>query len=236
MAEINQIKKPSQFVAQQGWRGLMRGLSYPLFTVGAINSLFFGAYGWALEAVDGTDSPGPQAVFSAGCLAGAAQLVLATPVDLVKVRLQAQQGRYRGPGHCLASLHRAGGLAGCYRGLPAQAARDIIASGLYFLIYSQAAGPEAGPTQIFLAGGLAGLLSWQAILPLDVLKSRLQADCEMRPRYTGLADCLVQSVRQDGVRVLGRGFIMMSVRAFPLNGATFLGYEYTKKLLERLHA
>ena len=72
----------------------MRGLSYPLFTVGAINSLFFGAYGSALEAVDGTDCPGPRTVFTAGCLAGAAQLVLATPVDLVKVRLQAQQGRF----------------------------------------------------------------------------------------------------------------------------------------------
>ena len=57
-------------------------------------------------------------------------------------------GRYRGPGHCLASLYRAGGLPGCYRGLHAQAARDILASGLYFLIYSQAAGPEAGPTQV----------------------------------------------------------------------------------------
>ena len=81
----------------------------------------------------------------------------------VLTRCTVGAGRYRGPGHCLASLYRAGGLPGCYRGLPAQvlpaavscypplpaqAARDIIASGLYFLIYSQAAGPEAGPTQV----------------------------------------------------------------------------------------
>ena len=32
------------------------------------------------------------AVFAAGCVAGAAQLTIAVPVDLVKVRLQAQQG------------------------------------------------------------------------------------------------------------------------------------------------
>ena len=36
--------------------------------------------------------PTYTAVFGAGCVAGAAQLTIAVPVDLVKVRLQAQQG------------------------------------------------------------------------------------------------------------------------------------------------
>ena len=36
--------------------------------------------------------PTYTAVFAAGCVAGAAQLSIAVPVDLVKVRLQAQQG------------------------------------------------------------------------------------------------------------------------------------------------
>ena len=36
--------------------------------------------------------PTYTAVFAAGCVAGAAQLTIAVPVDLVKVRLQAQQG------------------------------------------------------------------------------------------------------------------------------------------------
>jgi len=44
-------------------------------------------------------------VFAAGCIAGFAQLSLAVPVDLVKVRLQAHQGRYRGPFDCLKQIH-----------------------------------------------------------------------------------------------------------------------------------
>ena len=41
--------------------------------------------------------PGLLTVFTAGCVAGAAQLSLAVPVDLVKVRLQAgaRSSQYR---------------------------------------------------------------------------------------------------------------------------------------------
>ena len=38
-------------VYQDGLRSLLRGLSYPLYSVGAINSLFFGVYTRALEAM-----------------------------------------------------------------------------------------------------------------------------------------------------------------------------------------
>ena len=70
----------------------MRGLSYPIFSVGVINSLFFGAYTSTLSAICHTDTPSYSQVVSAGCVAGAVQLVLAVPVDLIKVRLQAHQG------------------------------------------------------------------------------------------------------------------------------------------------
>ena len=36
-------------IYQDGLRSLLRGLSYPLYSVGAINSLFFGVYTRALE-------------------------------------------------------------------------------------------------------------------------------------------------------------------------------------------
>jgi len=187
--------------------------------------------------------PTYTAVFAAGCVAGAAQLSIAVPVDLVKVRLQAQQGRYRGPYDCLRAVHREAGLRGCYKGFLAQAWRDVKASGLYFLVYHAAldwAGPGRGqghhsPLEIFLAGGLAGLLSWQAIIYADVVKSRLQADSFTRPRYSGTWDCVVQSYTRDGPRVFCRGFTLMSLRAFPLNGATFLGYEYSMKLFRYLN-
>ena len=73
----------------------MRGLSYPVYTVGAINAIFFGVYTRTLDSLSTSsamDSSKLLSVFTAGCVAGAAQLSLAVPVDLVKVRLQADQG------------------------------------------------------------------------------------------------------------------------------------------------
>ena len=67
----------------------MKGLSYPVYSVGAINSLLFGVYVKSLESL-GSSSYG--SILVAGALSGAAQLSLAVPVDLVKVRLQASRG------------------------------------------------------------------------------------------------------------------------------------------------
>ena len=70
----------------------MRGLSYPILSVGFINSLFFGVFDQALTNISPSSPPSYLHLFSAGCVAGGAQLVLAVPVDLVKIRLQAEQG------------------------------------------------------------------------------------------------------------------------------------------------
>ena len=70
----------------------MRGLSYPILSVGFINSLFFGVFDKVLTNISPSSPPTYLHLFSAGCVAGGAQLVLAVPVDLVKIRLQAEQG------------------------------------------------------------------------------------------------------------------------------------------------
>ena len=71
----------------------MKGLSYPVYSVGAINSLLFGVYVKTLETLEGdTSRPSYSAILVAGAVSRAAQLSLAVPVDLVKVRLQSSRG------------------------------------------------------------------------------------------------------------------------------------------------
>lgn len=75
----------------------MRGLSYPIYSVGAINSLLFGVYMKTLEVLPSPSSgPTYTNILVAGAVSGAAQLTLAVPVDLVKVRLQAMKGEAAG--------------------------------------------------------------------------------------------------------------------------------------------
>ncbi|XP_037069929.1 solute carrier family 25 member 45-like [Pollicipes pollicipes] len=229
----------------EGARGLFKGLAFPMASAGAVNAVFFGVYYNCLRWLgDGAASASAPLlhVWAAGSVGGVVQLAVAVPVEVVKIQLQTRTGaggawarHYQtpagGPLGCLAELYRRRGPAGCYRGLHVQLLRDVPASGAYFVLYealSRWARERRLPPapSVLLAGGAAGLLSWTLILPLDVLKSRIQADCPDRPQFRGVLHCAQITVLRDGPAALLRGFTAMSVRGFVVNAATFFGYEY----------
>ena len=108
----------------EGVAGLFKGMSYPLLSAGALNSLFFGVYGSTLEIMNrGTHKKENSYwdIFWAGCAGGAAQLIVACPVDLAKIKLQTQTGHekthFRGPFCVLKSIYQTRGITGWYKGL-----------------------------------------------------------------------------------------------------------------------
>ncbi len=70
-----------------------------------------------------------RSVFWAGCAGGVAQLSVACPVDLVKIKLQTQTAddpakrRYKGPYDVLRKVYARRGVAGWYQGLHVMAWR-----------------------------------------------------------------------------------------------------------------
>ncbi len=161
-------------------------MGVPLLTTGAMNSVYFGFYGSTLdflferrrrESQQNHHQRHSHAVYSywdyfiAGCVGGAAQLVVACPVDLVKVQLQSQlsRGAVKGPVDCVVRIIRTNGLFGVYKGLVPQAFRDIPSSGLYFAIYEclkrklslqngkSGESMESSKIGQFMAGGMAGM-------------------------------------------------------------------------------
>lgn len=217
-------------IRQESVLGLYKGLGSPLLGLTFINALVFGVQGNTLRAL-GRDSPLNQ--FVAGAAAGAIQCVVCCPMELAKTRLQLQDAgparRYRGSLHCLAHIYRQEGVRGVNRGMVATLLRETPSFGVYFLSYDvlvRALRCEPGEplllAKLLLAGGSAGILSWLSTYPLDVLKSRLQADgLQAAPRYRGLLDCARQSYEAEGWRVFTRGLTSTLLRAFPVNAATF---------------
>ena len=78
-----------------------------MLSAGALNSLFFGVYGVSLRFMTSLRSPTTTSnqtisvtsvkptnweIFWAGCAGGMAQLVVACPVDVAKIKLQTQTG------------------------------------------------------------------------------------------------------------------------------------------------
>jgi len=214
-------------------RGFFKGMLYPIVSNGAINSIFFGVYGSLLPKLQRGDKEGVDylSVFLAGTVGGAVQLGVACPVELVKVRLQTQTtgSVYRGPWHCLTSVVRSEGLRGAFRGVGPHFFRDGPGFGIYMVLYEgflelgSGGRANASQTAQFVFGGLAGTLCWLSVLPFDVVKSRMQATDGRH--YTGMVQCARDSYRQEGAKVFMRGALAMSLRAFPVNGVTFLVYE-----------
>ncbi|KAK7138214.1 hypothetical protein R3I94_013749 [Phoxinus phoxinus] len=142
------------------------------------------------------------------------------------------QSLYRGPLHCISTVLQNEGIQGLYRGAGAMILRDIPGYTLYFIPYTLFCNwlnPDGNgtpnPCSIWLAGGLAGSISWVTATPTDVVKSRLQADAMQQRKYKGIMDCIMQSYKTEGIHVFFRGATVNAIRGFPMCATMFLGYE-----------
>lgn len=231
----------------EGFHGFFKGMAFPVLSVAVSNSVAFGSYSNALdyitqsqhkERAQGNKAP-LWAVFTAGCFSGMMQVLVTSPIDLVKVRLQNQtegrselnRARYRSPWHCMVMIVREDGARGLFRGVTALALRDVPCFGVYFLPYELTCrmltkkGKEPSTYAILIAGGIAGVVTWSCATPMDVIKARLQMSGAGGRVYKGTLHCITTSLREEGIRVLFKGLLLNSLRAFPVNAVTFLSYE-----------
>ncbi|GBP80002.1 hypothetical protein EVAR_68356_1 [Eumeta japonica] len=205
-----------------------RGVGAPLGGIAAINAIVFGAYGNTNRAL-----PDPNSIKShmaAGAAAGLLQSFACAPVELVKTRQQLARpgdgmpgGAWAGARHVL----RSGGSRALFRGLGVTMARDSPAFAIYFGSYEALTRGDRSVGRVFMAGGIAGALSWLVLYPVDVVKSRFQADAA--GQYASAWDCFVRSLRAEGWPCMFRGLGAVMVRAFISNGACFTAVAWTER-------
>ncbi|KAK9810338.1 hypothetical protein WJX72_009024 [[Myrmecia] bisecta] len=240
-------------VQREGLTSLFKGAAYPVTTIAVQSAVVFQTYGLSCRYLanrSGTPADQPVSlskVYLAGMVAGTVQTAIITPVDLLKIRMQVQHAvpgssNYVGSLKQLRNVLAMEGVTGLYRGLGVTLIRDIPSHGVYFGIYewtreylepgSRMRGSE-NPWALFAAGGLAGVLSWFSVYPLDVIKSRLQADPRSESPYRGWIHCAKESYREEGGVVFWRGLTATLSRAFIVNAALFAVYEYSLNMMRR---
>lgn len=209
-------------VNKEGATALYRGMSSPLVGVAAINAVTFGVHGNVSRSLANPDSMKSQVI--AGLTAGLAQSFLNSPMELVKTRMQVPDGGTLRPMETIRKIYKKGGARGFSRGLGMTIARDVPGCGVYFISYEMLVrGREDNVPVLFVAGGIAGMLSWAVTYPQDVIKSRMQADAN--GKYKGAVHCLKASLAAEGGIVLWRGLGSALIRAFPVNAVTFGVYR-----------
>ncbi|KAI9495161.1 mitochondrial carrier domain-containing protein [Zychaea mexicana] len=239
-----------QIIKGDGVLGLYRGMATPLASITPIFAVSFFSYDlgkkMALAARRDGDSSRPMTLAEttfAGAFSAVPTTLVMAPSERIKVLMQIQgQGgeqKYKGPMDAVRQLYKEGGIRSIFRGTGATLLRDSPGSAAYFVAYElikkSMTPKDGGDLQfgaVLFAGGMAGVAMWSIAIPPDVIKSRIQS--APAGTYTGMMDCLQKTVKADGASALFRGLGPAMLRAFPANAATFLGVEYSRKVLDAM--
>jgi hypothetical protein len=154
----------------------------------------------------------------AGACAGFVFANIAFPFDLLKVRKQASvQLQGISYGEELKMIYKAEGLRGFTRGYSGLLIRDVPGFAIYFGAFEgfktlfgvanrkQDTGLSKGQTALrkFLAGGLAGVVTWTIAFPADTIKTKMQTAKQGDNAST--MQVFAKVVRQEGFFSLYRG-------------------------------
>jgi solute carrier family 25 carnitine/acylcarnitine transporter 20/29 len=236
--------------AGEGMKGFYKGTLIPMIGVGFCVSVQFAAqtqvrkYFAEQNKKNGRgDQPlSLMQVGIAGAAAGLANAPLSTPIEHIRIRLQVQSGQTLGPFALMQDMINKHGPLSIFKGWNPTVAREIPGYAFYFMSYELAirAATPAGKTvndlsslTLLTCGALGGLGMWLTCYPLDVVKSRMQAD-SMDPtqaRYSSTLACYRSILATEGIRGFYRGLAPCLARAFPVNAITFLAYELTMRLM-----
>ncbi|KAK0669959.1 putative mitochondrial ornithine transporter [Cercophora samala] len=228
-----------------------------------LNSFFFSPPTSQEPPQDGKQSTPLPTTFLAGTLSGLATFLVSCPTEIVKVRSQTSQ---TSSWAVTKQILQQSGIRGLYQAGGVTVLRDSIGYGFYFWGYELSSrwydaayffgGQNTGtdePTtttttgKALLCGGVAGVLTWASIFPLDVIKTRMQT-AQQQGRMAerqgllnggsggggggsgdGKGKGAWQTGREiysrEGIRPFFRGLGVCSLRAFVVNAVQFAVYE-----------
>lgn len=188
----------------------------------------------------------------AGCGAGTCQVIVTTPMEMLKIQLQdagriaAQRklmpetvaaGTVEAPSPTAMQLTRellkSKGIAGLYKGLGATLLRDVPFSIIYFPLFANLNNlgkrGQEGPAPFyvsFLAGCAAGSTAAVAVNPVDVIKTRLQSLTRgsTEDTYSGVSDCISKILKNEGPTAFLKGAYCRALVIAPLFGIAQVVY------------
>ncbi|KAH8261624.1 hypothetical protein KR044_012348 [Drosophila immigrans] len=244
---------------EEGLRALYSGIWPAVLRQATYGTIKFGTYYTLKKLANErgllTDDDGSERVWSnILCAAGAGAIssAIANPTDVLKVRMQVHG---KGTDHlgligCFREIHKYEGMRGLWRGVGPTAQRAVVIASVELPVYDfcklqlmSAFGDHVA--NHFISSFIASLGSAVASTPIDVIRTRLMnqrhvtilnggvasatASASAQRLYSGSLDCAVQTIRNEGILALYKGFIPTWVRMGPWNIIFFITYEQLKK-------
>jgi len=183
---------------------------------------------WLRDPHTGRVSLAAELVAGAG--AGFCQVVVTTPMEIVKIRCQLT-------GASMVSVVRELGLRGLYKGYVPTLTRDVWFSAIFFPLQAKMKESiihrDDSSTQktlkSFLAGITAGAVASGLSTPVDVIKTRLQGGDP-----GGVLTILSNTIKTEGYGALWKGLQPRMIAIGPLFGIAIMVYDVQKRLLRSM--
>lgn len=238
----------------EGYFGMYRGSAVNILLITPEKAIKLAAndlFRHHLQKKDGTLPVTRQ--MAAGGLAGFCQIVITTPMELLKIQLQdagrlaAQSCIKSGNGTAAITpkmsatsialdLFRSKGIFGLYKGLGATMLRDVSFSVVYFPLFANlnSLGPRKANSDdavfywSFLSGMISGSVSAFVVNPFDVVKTRLQLlkKGEGEVSYKSVPDAFVKIMQNEGPQAFFKGAACRMIVIAPLFGIAQMVYFF----------
>lgn len=232
---------------EEGLKSLWNGIVPGLHRQCLFGGLRIGLYEPVKNLYVGKDFVGDVPLHKkilAGLTTGALAITVASPTDLVKVRLQAEgklppgvPRRYSGAMNAYSTIVKQEGVKALWTGLGPNVARNAIINAAELASYDQVKqsllkipGFSDNVFTHLLSGLGAGFIAVCVGSPVDVVKSRMMGNSQA---YTGTIDCFVKTLRNDGLAAFYKGFIPNFGRLGSWNVIMFLTLEQAKKFFTK---
>lgn len=211
---------------QQGIRGLYAGATASVYAEASANAIMYGSYRAIRRELEAKGMGSQMASVISGALSGVLVSAVYGPLDLIKIRLQTSAERM-GPFECIRKIIRNEGVRGLTRGLEATIARTAPQVAVYY--YAYGAARESFDLDPLIAGGIAGMACWAVGLPLDAIKTRIQASDGL-----SLMSCTRQIMREAGLAGFYHGWRPVMLRAAIANAVCFKAIETIQSALSAI--
>ncbi len=252
------VRTGAEIVRRETPLGLYKGLGAVLTGIVPKMAIRFSSFEWYKQLLlkPGQTIDGGK-IFVAGLAAGVTEAVaVVTPMEVIKIRLQAQHHsmadpldvpKYRNAAHALYTVVKEEGFGALYRGVSLTALRQGSNQAVNFTAYSYFKDglrrwqPDLDPSlplpgyQTTIIGLVSGAMGPLSNAPIDTIKTRLQKT----PAQEGVSAWRLVSLiaadmfKQEGFHAFYKGITPRVMRVAPGQAVTFTVYEYLKSKLEK---
>lgn len=184
-----------------------------------------------------------SSTFFAGLSAGVTEAVLVvTPMDVIKIRLQAQKHsmtdpmdvpKYRNAAHCAYEIVKAEGVGALYKGVALTALRQSTNQAVNFTVYQEMKKYASKVQQVdelpsyqhLILGGVSGAMGPMSNAPIDTIKTRIQKSNATGSGWQRFQVVTSEIIQKEGYTAFYKGLTPRLMRVAPGQAVTFMVYE-----------